>query len=101
MKNEQSQSVEISVEQAKLLGSAQRIKIIGALVETAITSKQVAYELGESPGSIHYHIQKLYDGGLIDLVEIRTVGGIVEKYYKSKAKWFNYLWDPADRSCTG
>ena len=31
MKNEQSQSVEISVEQAKLLGSAKRIKIIGAL----------------------------------------------------------------------
>ncbi|GIO95037.1 hypothetical protein J14TS5_01230 [Paenibacillus lautus] len=31
MKNEQSHSVEISVEQAKLLGSAQRIKIIGAL----------------------------------------------------------------------
>ncbi|BFH64926.1 MULTISPECIES: ArsR/SmtB family transcription factor [Paenibacillus] len=89
MKNEQPQSVEISVEQAKLLGSAQRIKIIGALVDTAKTSKQVADELGESPGSIHYHIQKLYDGGLIDLVETRTVGGIVEKYYKSKAKWFN------------
>jgi len=89
MDNEQSQFLDISVEQAKLLGSAQRIKIITALVETAKTSKQVADELGESPGSIHYHIQKLYEGGLIDLVNTRTVGGIVEKYYQSKAKWFN------------
>lgn len=86
---EQNQAVEISVEQAKLLGSAQRVKIIGTIVNTAKTAKQVADELGESPGSIHYHIQKLYDGGLIDLVETRTVGGIMEKYYKSKAKWFN------------
>ncbi|KKO51083.1 ArsR/SmtB family transcription factor [Paenibacillus sp. DMB20] len=84
-----NQAVEISVEQAKLLGSAQRVKIIGTIVSTAKTAKQVADELGESPGSIHYHIQKLHDGGLIDLVETRTVGGIVEKYYKSKAKWFN------------
>lgn len=89
MDKEQNQAVEISVEQAKLLGSAQRIKIIVALVNMAKTAKQVADELGESPGSIHYHIQKLYDGGLIELVETRTVGGIVEKYYKSKAKWFN------------
>jgi len=98
MKNEPSQSIEISVEQAKLLGSAQRIKIISTIVDTAKTSKQVADELGESPGSIHYHIQKLHDGGLIDLVETRTVGGIIEKYYKSKAKWFNthgtQLMDP-------
>ncbi|WP_136603773.1 winged helix-turn-helix domain-containing protein [Paenibacillus dokdonensis] len=98
MNNDQSQSIEISVEQAKLLGSAQRVKIIKTLVDTAKTSKQVADELGESPGSIHYHIQKLYEGGLIDLVETRTVGGIVEKYYKSKAKWFNshgkQLMDP-------
>lgn len=86
---EQNRAIEISVEQAKLLGSAQRVKIIGTIVDDAKTAKQVADELGESPGSIHYHIQKLYDGGLIDLVETRTVGGIVEKYYKSKAKWFN------------
>lgn len=80
---------DITVEQAKLLGSSQRVKIIGSLADTPKTAKQVADELGDSPGSIHYHIQKLYDGGLIDLVETRTVGGIVEKYYKSKAKWFN------------
>ncbi|MFC7681289.1 ArsR/SmtB family transcription factor [Paenibacillus sp. GCM10028914] len=87
--NSKQNSIPISVEQSKLLGSAQRIKIIASIAETAKTAKQVADELGQSPGSTHYHIQKLYDGGLIDLVETRTTGGIVEKYYKSKAKWFD------------
>lgn len=95
--NKKQNSIPISVEQSKLLGSAQRVKIIGAISDTAKTSKQVADELGQSPGSTHYHIQKLHDGGLIDLVETRTTGGIVEKYYKSKAKWFDsddYSSDP-------
>ena len=82
-------SIPISVEQAKLLGSAQRVKIIGAISDQAKTAKQVADELGQSPGSTHYHIQKLFEGGLIDLVETRAEGGILEKYYKSKAKWFD------------
>ena len=76
-------SIPISVEQAKLLGSAQRVKIIGAISDQAKTAKQVAVELGQSPGSTHYHIQKLFEGGLIDLVETRAEGGILEKYYKS------------------
>ncbi|WP_054956524.1 ArsR/SmtB family transcription factor [Paenibacillus dakarensis] len=96
--NPKQNSIPISVEQSKLLGSAQRIKIIGAIADTAKTAKQVADELGQSPGSTHYHIQKLHDGGLIDLVETRTTGGIVEKYYMSKAKWFDldgdHLSDP-------
>ncbi|GAB6926951.1 winged helix-turn-helix domain-containing protein [Paenibacillus sp. JCM 10914] len=86
--NSKEPMFEISVEQAKLLGSAQRVKIIGTIIETAKTSKQVADELGDSPGSVHYHIQKLYEGGLIELVDTKPVGGIVEKYYKSKSKWF-------------
>ncbi|UNK17554.1 helix-turn-helix domain-containing protein [Paenibacillus sp. N3/727] len=89
MNRKQSSSIPISVEQSKLLGSAQRVKIIGAIADEAKTAKQVADELGQSPGSTHYHIQKLHDGGLIDLVETRTMGGIVEKYYISKAKWFD------------
>ena len=84
MDQDQNQSIEISVEQAKLLGSAQRVKILGTMLDTAKTSKQVADELGDSPGSIHYHIQKLYDGGLIDLVETRTVGGSLRNIINPK-----------------
>ncbi|WP_349409362.1 winged helix-turn-helix domain-containing protein [Pseudalkalibacillus sp. SCS-8] len=79
----------VSVEQAKLLGNSLRIKIISQLIDKPKTSKQVAELLGQSPGNVHYHIKKLYDGGLIELVEERQFGGVTEKYYKSKAKWFN------------
>lgn len=81
--------VNISVEQSKLLSNAKRIKIIACLQHTAKTAKQVAVELGQSPGSTHYHIVKLYEGGLVDLVETRSEGGIIEKYYLAKSKWFN------------
>ncbi len=79
----------VSVEQSKLLGNALRIKIISVLQDEARTAKQVADLLGHSPGSVHYHIQKLKDGNLIELVEIKLVSGIQEKYYKARSKWFN------------
>ncbi|PLR74348.1 ArsR family transcriptional regulator [Bacillus sp. UMB0728] len=79
---------QISVEQSKLLGNALRIKIISVLQEKPLTSKQVSELLGNSPGSVHYHIQKLNEGGLIELVETKVSGGIIEKYYKAKSKWY-------------
>jgi DNA-binding transcriptional ArsR family regulator len=38
---------------------------------------------------VHYHIKKLYDGGLLELVEERQIRGLTEKYYQSKSTWFN------------
>ena len=87
--NDLNTSMPISIEQSKLLGNAKRVKIISCLLHSAKTAKQVADELGQSPGSIHYHICKLHEGGLLDLVETKQEGGIVEKYYLAKAKWFD------------
>ncbi|MEI3606145.1 winged helix-turn-helix domain-containing protein [Pseudogracilibacillus sp. SE30717A] len=88
MINKKKKSIPISVEQSKLLGNTLRIKIISVLQETAKTSKQVATEIGESPGNVHYHIQKLYNGKLIDLVEEKPVGGVIEKYYLARSSSF-------------
>lgn len=79
----------ISIEQAKLLGNALRIKIISQLLDKPKTAKQVADLLGHSAGNVHYHIRKLYEGGLLELVKEKQFGGVTEKYYKSKAKWFH------------
>jgi DNA-binding transcriptional ArsR family regulator len=88
MKNEQTN---ISIDQLKLLSNALRVKIVTLLSTEELTAKQVADRLSLSPGSIHYHVQKLYDGGLIEIVKTNTINGIVEKYYRSiaKGKWFN------------
>jgi len=83
-----NQPLPISIEQSKLLGNTLRVKILGVLLETPKTSKQVATHIGESPGNVHYHIQKLYQGKLIELVEEKRVGGVVEKYYQAKASSF-------------
>lgn len=79
----------VSIEQAKLLGNALRIKIISQLLAKPKTAKQVADLLGHSAGNVHYHIRKLYEGGLLELVEEKQFGGVTEKYYKSKSKWFH------------
>lgn len=84
-----NKSLPISIEQSKLLGNTLRVKILGVLLETPKTSKQVATHIGESPGNVHYHIQKLYQGKLIELVEEKRVGGVVEKYYQAKASSFD------------
>jgi DNA-binding transcriptional ArsR family regulator len=88
-----SKQLSISIEQSKLLGSALRIKILHALEDVPKTAKQVADQLGQTPGNIHYHIQRLYEGQLIDLIETKEIGGIVEKYYRAKSTWFNLKSD--------
>src|SRR5699024_8914313 len=88
MTQKNNQPLHISVEQAKLLGHTLRVKILGVLQETPKTSKQVATQIGESPGNVHYHIQKLFLGQLIELVEEKRVGGVVEKYYLARASSF-------------
>ncbi len=89
-------SKEISVEQAKLLGNATRVKIISTIVDTPRTAKQVATILGQTPGNVHYHMKLLYEGGLIELVETKEINGITEKYYQSKGKWFDGGPDTTD-----
>ncbi len=54
-----------------------------------MTAKQVANALEESGGNVHYHIQRLLQGGLITLTNTREVGGITEKYYQAPSTRFS------------
>ncbi|MBO8163944.1 MAG: helix-turn-helix domain-containing protein [Brevibacillus sp.] len=91
VKQGQPEGIPITLEQQKLLASAIRIQILHALAEVPRTAKQVADLLRQTPGNIHYHMQRLLDGGLIRLVETREVSGIVEKYYQSVGTVFRQL----------
>jgi predicted transcriptional regulator len=82
-------TMEVNLEQQKLISSPLRVKIIYLLAMKAMTAKQVADELGKSAGSIHYHIQQLYNGGILEIEETKENRGIMEKYYRSKATHFN------------
>ena len=83
-----TEPIAITAEQSKLLESALRIKILRVLEDEPRTSKQVSNLLQKTPGNVHYHIQKLLDGGLLLLVGTQTVGGVVEKYYRSVGSLF-------------
>lgn len=87
---DQPKPLSITQEQFNLLSNSLRIRIMYALKDRAMTAKQVADQLSESPGNVHYHVQKLYKGGLIELVETRETSGILEKYYCSKADRFEF-----------
>lgn len=52
-----------------------RIRILHALAGAELTAAQVADSLGETRGNVHYHIQKLHQGGLLELVRTEPHGG--------------------------
>lgn len=83
------QPLSVTEEQNKLLESALRIKIMHALADEPLTSKQVAEKLHKTPGNIHYHIMKLFEGGLLELVRTEAAGGIIQKFYRSKGVFFH------------
>ncbi|MCQ4088237.1 winged helix-turn-helix domain-containing protein [Saccharibacillus sp. JS10] len=98
----------IDEKQNKLLQNALRIKIMHILSQEDMTSKQVADRLRKTPGNVHYHIQRLYEGGLLELTDTRSVAGIVEKYYTAKASQFHFPgraegddWQADDDAWTG
>lgn len=86
---EQQMQLSVTEEQNKLLESALRIKIMHALADEPLTSKQVAEKLHKTPGNIHYHIIKLFEGGLLELVRTEAAGGIIQKFYRSKGVFFH------------
>lgn len=77
--------MEVTLEQQKLISSPLRAKIIYLLSKKEMTAKQVADELEKTTGSIHYHIQQLYNAGILELTGTNNNKGIIEKYYRSKA----------------
>jgi DNA-binding transcriptional ArsR family regulator len=81
-------SLSISAHQQKLVANATRIQIIHLLKEQEFTAKEVADQLGKTAGTVHYHIQLLYNGGILELVREQKKGGIIEKYYRSKSTRF-------------
>ncbi len=72
-------------------------KFFTFLKDEALTAKQVATKLNKSAGSVHYHVQILYDGGLLELVDTKEKRGIIEKYYKKQKQLISILKKAAQK----
>lgn len=71
-----------TVEQLRAISDMLRIRIVGLLEKRAMTATQLGEELGLAAAKVHYHVRELEKVGLLQLVETREKGGILEKYYQ-------------------
>jgi len=74
-------------EALKSFAVPERVKILELFEDLEPrTAKQIATELGENAARLHYHVKELTRVGLLEQVDTRVKGSIVEKYYQPVAK---------------
>lgn len=65
-----------------------RVRILQMLAHRPMTQSQVAAVVGVHPANLTHHFKKLRTTQLIELVEERDLGRVVEKYYRARARRF-------------
>jgi len=75
-----------SIQAAKVLGDARRLNILRLLMRGPATLTQLGKELNAHPAKVRHHLKLLEDAGFIKLESMKTVRGIVEKYYEATSK---------------
>lgn len=75
-------------ETLKVMLDPLRGQILEVLIGTPHTIRQVAAKLGLSSSKLYYHFNLLEKHGLIQVVETRQVGNLVEKHYQAVASSF-------------
>ncbi|MDP4163101.1 MAG: winged helix-turn-helix domain-containing protein [Bacillota bacterium] len=79
------------IEIAKMLLD-QRKRSILDIAKIPVTVSQIAEELGEKQSRLYYHVKKLEEAGLLELVETRQHGNLIEKYYqRNKSTGSNFF----------
>jgi predicted ArsR family transcriptional regulator len=77
-----------SAEQHRALGNLTRHRILGLLLDRAMTGAQLAEALGVLKGSVSFHLRTLERAGLVQVVRTRPVRGVTERYYGRTARRF-------------
>ena len=78
-----------SAEQHRALGNLTRHRILGLLLDRAMTGAQLAEALGVLKGSVSFHLRTLERAGLVRVVRTRPVRGVTERYYGRTARRFD------------
>lgn len=73
------------IEVLEVLGDQLRLAILQLLMNSPATLSQLGRNLGIHPAKVRYHLKRLEDAGLVELVAQRTLRGFVEKYYQATA----------------
>ncbi len=78
-----------SAEQHRALGNLTRHRILGLLLDRAMTGAQLADALGVLKGSVSFHLRALERAGLVRVVRTRPVRGVTERYYGRTARRYD------------
>jgi DNA-binding transcriptional ArsR family regulator len=77
-----------TIEALRALSDPLRLRILECLRAEPLTASQIARQLAEKPNKLHYHLTELERNGLVELVETRQKGNLLEKYYRPVAPIF-------------
>ncbi|WP_413307650.1 winged helix-turn-helix domain-containing protein [Bacillus sp. 1P10SD] len=69
------------IEIAKMMLDVRKRSILD-IASKPVTVSQIAEELNEKQSRLYYHVKKLEEAGLLELVETKQQGNLIEKYYQ-------------------
>lgn len=71
------------IELIKLLADPRRRRILNLCESEPKTVKEIADALGEQPSRLYYHVNKLLEHNLLEVVKTRQIGNLTEKMYQA------------------
>jgi putative molybdopterin biosynthesis protein len=77
-----------SFQQLRLLADHRRLAILKHLMTGPSSLTTLGKALGEHPAWVRHHLKQLEAAGLVELVETQTHSGVVEKFYRSRARGY-------------
>ncbi len=76
----------MSPSQIKILSDPSRLRILSMLFEREASITGLAKALGLTPATVHHHVNRLREAGLIKPTRTEMRGNLVETYYAMPAK---------------
>jgi DNA-binding transcriptional ArsR family regulator len=86
-------SHELDSTQLRVLANPLRQEILGLLCREPLSATRLTGRLRSAPSNLHYHLDRLREAGLVELVEERPVRGATEKIYRAVASNFSVAPD--------
>jgi DNA-binding transcriptional ArsR family regulator len=71
---------------ATIVAHPTRVRAFSILAERIASPVEIAQEIGKDVGHVGYHVRKLQELNLIELVDERPVRGAVEHFYRAIAR---------------
>lgn len=83
-----------TAQQLKAISDPLRLRVLNIIRHQPATAKQLARQLGVSPGAMGHHLRVLQEAGLAQVVARRIQRGIVASYYTRTARIFAFELPP-------